>query len=190
MSVSIMSRSALISPDTWADKMSLSPKVISSVDTESFSLIMGIMPCSISFFVRFLITVSFFVSKMSEYVSRSWDTVSECSLKQLWYACIRRVCPMDAEHWFIRMSFVFCHCMWWLPRPIAPLETIVNCLPVNFRSWMSLARFFMMLWLNLPSLSIIVFVPILITIFLDFFSAALCRIASTFCFFVHFFCLL
>ncbi len=149
MFVNIMRRSAFISLDTWADKMSLSPKVISSVDTESFSLIMGIMPCSISFFVRFLIVVSFFVSKMSEYVRSSWDTVRLCSLKQLWYECMRRVCPMDAEHWFIRMSFVFCHRMCALPRAIAPLDTIVNSL--SFRSFICFARSFIRFWLNVPS---------------------------------------
>lgn len=185
MFVSIMRRSALINLAMCADNMSLSPNVISSVETESFSFIIGIMPRPISLFVRSLNVFSLFLSNRSEYVRRSCDIVMSCSLKPLWYACIRSVWPIDAEHWFVMMSSVFCQCMWRLPSPIAPLETIVNCFPVDFWCLICFARELIRFWFNASSLFIIVFVPIFITILLDSFIFFLCRIAATFCFLVH-----
>src|SRR3989344_4025634 len=158
-----------------AERMSLSPKVISSVDTESFSLMIARTFKPVSFSIRFFILSFLLLLFKSSLVNKTWAIAIPRGLEHDLYSCINRLCPTEAEHWLSRVSLAFFQFRLLFPKPIAPLDTSMKLFPESFKEDISFSKEVISLLLNLPFWLITIFVPNLITILFVFLSSFLAR---------------
>ena len=124
-----------------ADSLSLSPNLISYVDTVSFSFTIGTVPSfksSLNVFFAFVREVS---SRIVAFVIRICAAVWLYSEKSFWYTIMRRAWPTAAYACFSATVSGFFPPRVWRPVAMAPEETRITSFPMPLMSLMMRTSF-------------------------------------------------